>query len=121
MTRLLIVCAFAIVALAKPAAAADHYLCYGVQAWNGHPLPPAVKLQDQFGAGQTPLLKPRYLCNPVDKNGEGIQDKEAHLVCYDVKPNIKKKDVNFANQFGEGRLVLAAPSLLCVPSKKSIQ
>ena len=121
MTRLLlIVPALVLLALAPSARAeADHYLCYAAKSKvQGYP---EVKLEDQFGAGSSKVGILRFLCNPVDKNGEGIPDKEAHLACYEVKPAIKPKKVVIANQFGEDKPALGAPGLLCVPTKKALQ
>ena len=29
--------------------------------------------------------KPRRICNPVDKNDEGLKNPENHLIYYDIK------------------------------------
>jgi nicotinate-nucleotide pyrophosphorylase len=43
-----------------------------------------VSLDDQFGLTDKDVTTPRFLCAPVDKNGEGVIDEETHLVCYEV-------------------------------------
>ncbi len=53
---------------------------------------------------------PKLLCNPVDKNGEGIPGPKSHLVCYEIKDDPegtaeRVKEVMVKNQFQE-----AAPS-----------
>src|SRR5262245_49601994 len=85
------------VVLAPPAQAQDplkanHYLCYRVVE-SGGAQAPNVKLKDQFGEGATKPAKASYVCNPVDKNGEGIVNKESHLVCYTLRIGIKAKPV----------------------------
>ena len=66
------------------------------------------------------------LCNPVDKNGEGISDATAHLVCYSIKDVAKPKQPKFVarsvqadNQFGSLQLKATKSSSLCVPSEKN--
>jgi hypothetical protein len=59
----------------------DHFKCYSVR-------PPSniegrtVTLQDEFLTTSSAVLTPVTLCAPVDKNGEGINDPSAHLICY---------------------------------------
>jgi hypothetical protein len=71
--------------------------------------------------------KPRKLCLPVDKNGEGILDAGRFLVCYALKrekgtrPHEKRVGVFVANQFGAGRLDTRKEELLCVPSAASLE
>ena len=62
--------------------------------------------------------EPELFCNPVDKNDEGISDPTAHLTCYKIKEDDKKRQVLIENQFGEQTLKVTKPKLLCVPSKK---
>jgi hypothetical protein len=47
----------------------------------------AATVADQFDSLARPFRvgKPRQLCLPVNKNGEGILDAERFLVCYAVK------------------------------------
>lgn len=44
-----------------------------------------VSLTDQFGSGDFEVKKVKGLCNPADKNGEGMGDPITHLVGYDIK------------------------------------
>ncbi len=101
----------------------DHYLCYEPSAFSGHAAV-KVKFRDQFGAGDGIVIRPVRLCNPVDKNGEGIVNKEAHLVCYyfDLQnmPDARERTVLTANQFGKTKMVVAKPNMICVPSRKEI-
>ena len=69
-------------------------------------------------------MKPVRLCNPVDKNGEGVLNKQAHLVCYyfDLQnlPGARERIVLTANQFGETKMQVAKPNMICVPSYKRL-
>jgi hypothetical protein len=98
----------------------DHYACYRLS-----PAKPfkqqKVKLTDQFGTSQAVVVRESFLCAPVEKNGEPIMDKEAHLVCYIVTggKNAGKK-VEITNQFGKAVLQLGGTVQLCVPSLKKV-
>ncbi len=104
----------------------DHYKCYKIKT---SPFPKGTQatVDDQF---QTARLydvgKPKQFCNPVDKNGEGIEHALDHLLCYQVKP--AKGQAKYApvvgqifleNQFGSGRVDTIKEDLLCVPSTKT--
>ena len=75
------------------------------------------------------VVKPKLLCNPVDKNGEGILNPDGHLVCYRVKnaggePRFEGVTVeNIEDQFSsdDGSLGVRQgdcrrSSVICVPS-----
>ncbi len=104
----------------QAAATIDHFKCYKVRGSGFAGL--TVILTDQFGSTQTSVIKPAHLCNPVDKNGEGIFDPETHLTCYKIQddPRFQRREVVVTNQFGEQTLLVTAPSLLCVPSDKTV-
>ena len=113
--------------------AIDHFKCYEAA---GDPLYVIVDLVDQFGVNLDVLVgAPELFCNPVDKNGEGILDPEAHLTCYDIEDGDDDNDndddgdsdsgsdsdglnVQVNNQFGEQVLEVEDSELLCVPSEK---
>lgn len=83
-----------------------------------------MELKDQFGNSIAKVIEPRQLCNPVDKNGEGIPDKDNHLVCYEIQDDPqgnyeRVKEVQIKNQFQEGPLWVGSSRMLCVPSDKS--
>jgi len=105
----------------KLVAGLDHFLCYKVKEETklGDLF---VSLEDQFGSDpDVRVKKAKTICVPVDKNGEGINNPDLHLVCYKVKSELKpKKDVLVTNQFGEQILEVKKPDLLCVPSSKEI-
>ena len=96
----------------------EHYLCYRV---TGQTRPIPVKLKDQFGAAEGRVMRPLFLCNPVQKNNQEIKDEKTHLVCYQVagvKP--ANKPVRVKNQFGTQPLRVSNAQLLCVPSLKEV-
>ena len=104
----------------------DHYKCYKVGIDNDAPIqfiPIQVTLFDpNFGAEKLfDVIKPKMLCNPVDKNGEGIKNHSNHLMCYDVIPadgydKNKKKSVFTNNQFGPEKLDVTREKQMRVPS-----
>jgi hypothetical protein len=108
----------------------DHYKCYRVRVAPGSPPFPKdlqVTLEDQF---ETPaklydVKKPRLLCNPVDKNGEGIKKPDGHLACYRVRPasgepkHVRRVGVSTADQFVIHKIDTKKEELLCVPSLKN--
>jgi hypothetical protein len=62
----------------------DHYKCYKVKS-KGFTAISDVSVEDQFENRLYNVRKLRRLCNAVDKNGEGIKNEAAHLLCYQVK------------------------------------
>jgi len=106
----------------------DHFLCYGVRAGSRDFDPIEVSLADSFQTSEQLLKKPTSLCNPVDKNGEGILDPATHLTCYDVKPleggparRRLNLDVLVSNQFdAEQRFRVKKPRTVCVPSQMEL-
>jgi len=94
----------------------DHYKCYKSRASFQQR---SVTLADQFGQSTATVLRPDRLCNPVNKNGEGIADPDAHLNCYRIRePRGASRDVVVANQFGELQLTTTRTHSLCVPAIK---
>ena len=105
----------------------DHYKCYRVRVTPGTPKFPkgvTASVIDQFN---TPIAKifnvrrPKHLCNPVDKNGEGIKNSDAHLVCYPVRgakgqPKHVRRNVFLNNQFGPETMTTIKERELCVPT-----
>ena len=100
----------------------NHFLCYKVKLSKGEPdFEPilGVSLVDQFESKLYDIVKPKRLCTPVDKNGEGIkipEDPEDHLLCYEAE-----HAVIFVNdQFGPAALDTRTKKELCVPSIKTL-
>ncbi|MBW2693835.1 MAG: hypothetical protein JRE57_14570 [Deltaproteobacteria bacterium] len=67
------------------------------------------------------MKKPVRLGVPTNKDGEGINDPSTHPTCYSLKaPRFEKRDMEVANQFGQFRLTVKKPNMLCVPSSKQV-
>lgn len=110
---------------------ADHYQCYKARITPGtakFPRGVQVLVSDQFTspAKRLDVKRPRRLCNPVDKNGEGIERATAHLMCYRVKPAMGQPkhvhvvgQIHTQNQFGAERLDTIKEEELCVPAVKT--
>jgi hypothetical protein len=101
----------------------DHFLCHRVTAYDGAADVP-VKLKDQFGEVALHAGKPALVCNPVDKNGEGIKNAEGHLLCYSVNkvenaPGEKK--VITETQFGKANLSVKGIEMFCLPASKQLK
>jgi len=105
----------------------DHFKCYAATVAANHPAAGRnVTLKDQFGSSTATIAKVYDLCNPVDKNNEGINDEEAHLVEYKLinrrsaTGRFAKRRVAIENQFGAMTLTVQRPNRLMVPSSKAI-
>lgn len=116
-------------AWSPPVAAADHFQCYSAKREHEDDkiVGPDVTLQDQFGTTVKTVKKPKLLCAPVSKNGEGITNPDNHLVCYQIKKSSRAPgdkfeplDVQVDNQFGKQILTVKKSKLLCVPSAKTV-
>lgn len=93
----------------------EHYKCYTVlHAFHTR----TVNVTDQFFSGDVVLRARSRLCNPVDKNAEGIRNPDRHLVCYRIQPVGIAPPVVALNQFGLEQLRLGSAVELCVPSLK---
>jgi hypothetical protein len=109
----------------------DHYKCYKAKTTAGTPrfIPTTVTVTDQF-TGPTPktfvLKKFKHLCTPVDKDGEGIKNADAHLACYQAKGaagqprHVRRTGVNINNQLGPVVLGTLKERELCIPSLKTL-
>jgi hypothetical protein len=108
----------------------DHYKCYRVKVTSGTPqaaLDRKITVQDQFTAQKIFTLKrPRHLCVPVSKNGEGIKNEDAHLLCYRGRRArgemdfIARRGLFINNQFGPLRLDAVRENEFCIPTLKSL-
>ena len=104
----------------------DHFQCYKVDKKSvkkGFDPIIEVSLEDQFQSVVVKVGKPVSVCNPVNKNGEGINAPENHLTCYSVKV-LDKQEFDFTasitNQFDTNKVLkLLDVSTLCVPSAKT--
>ena len=101
----------------------DHYACYMLE--KGEALKAeTIEITDQFGKARAILGMPKMICNPSEKiHGKkkfGIEDKEKHLVCYEIleqSPN-KDYDLQIGNQFEVRKVRSTNRELFCVPSIK---
>ena len=72
------------------------------------------------------VVEPKRLCNPVDKEGEGIINPDNHLMCYKVEPvegellHERVKRIHINNQFGPLEVKTDEEKELCVPSLKTL-
>ena len=108
----------------------EHYKCYRVRVTKGTPKFASgtiVQTSDQFeNARSVSLIKPRYLCTPVDKNGEGIKNPDAHYLCYTARPTVgsplhtRVSGIFVNNQFGPLQLDTSKESDFCIPSHKAL-
>jgi hypothetical protein len=109
----------------------DHFKCYKVKTSKGTPRFDAIEgvaLADQF-IGETAkvfdLKRPTRLCTPVDKNGEGVKNATAHLLCYQAKAargqvrHAAVKGLFLANQLGLAQVDTRGEDELCIPSTRS--
>jgi len=97
----------------------DHFKCYKVKVTEDTPEfeQLEVSVADQFSPGMLYTVeKPERLCNPVDKNNEGVIDPDGHLLCYKVAV----AGIHINNQFGPLELNTKFAKELCVPSEKDI-
>jgi hypothetical protein len=84
-------------------------------------------VDDQFTTGQKrfDVKRPVLFCTPANKNGEGIINPAAHMVCYQVKaargePRHARTNVFANDQFGPQTITTMRETLLCVPSTKTL-
>lgn len=104
----------------------NHFQCY--QA-SGREVPVVVTLEDQFETMEVVTARPEVFCNPTEKTvgrlTTPIEDPDAHLVCYVIKPTAPLvfttiRNVLISNQFVTNAALSVADSedILCVPSRK---
>jgi hypothetical protein len=103
----------------------DHFKCYKVKDLRMPRFTErTVALEDQFGVndGNFEVRKPVLICNPANKNGEGINNAAGHLTCYKVRgPRLRPRpSLAVGNQLGTTELEATKPALLCVASLKTL-
>ena len=107
----------------------DHFKCYKMKKPKGVPkfLEQQELLKDQFEEKNTRVRKPKFFCNAVDKNGEGILNPGGHLTCYKIKdvrgqPKFPQAEFEIDDQFSNGEPLKAQRgrgikvTYACVPS-----
>lgn len=98
--------------------ALEHFQCYSTARSRFRSRGPV--LSDQLGARQVKVTRRAELCNPVEKNGEPLVNRSAHLQCYATDGRAPNKLVAVQNQFGSQRLLVERPRRLCLPTAKRI-
>jgi hypothetical protein len=96
--------------------AVDHFKCYKAR---GRLRTGDLTIDDQFGTIVGAIKRPVRYCAPVDKNGEGVFDGTADLVCYQLRSaaGAPTHDTLYSlNQFGTDAFTVFGPRELCVPS-----
>jgi hypothetical protein len=97
----------------------DHYKCYKTRNFGARFEQREVNLADELATVAASVRKPRRFCNPADKNGEGIDDPTAHLMCYKIKePRLNRQDVAMEDQFGLQTLTVKRAETLRAPAEK---
>lgn len=95
----------------------DHYKAYPVIS--GYGIGQNVNLVDQFLDEDELVLYPKWFCNPVDKNGEGIINDVDHLVFYELYYMTELNQLITAqDQFGYYDILIEQSYWLGVPSLK---
>ena len=107
-----------------PEACVDHFKCYTTSRVSPPKVGKSVTLTDEFETNKTDEVSTvATICNPVDKNGEGILHSQVHLVCYHIKdapPPFAGANVEVDNQFGQETMHVNRATMLCVPSTKQV-
>jgi hypothetical protein len=102
----------------------DHYKCYqGSDLKTPKFVKQALTTTDQLTTDDPNLvLNLKFVCAPVDKNGEGINDPAAHLACYGLKaqPLDQEPKLLVSTQFQMTQFQANKPKLLCVPATKTL-
>jgi cysteine-rich repeat protein len=108
-------------------ATCDHFTCYKERLASGSPpfAPASATLVDQFGSLAVAVVKPKTFCAPTNKMGEdpAAPSRPDHLTSYQIKPAVKAvlpPNQVIVNQFGTITVDPKKPSLLMVPSAKSL-
>ncbi len=105
-------------------AVVDHYKCYKATKVAGSSafVEQSVELADDHETKLTRVIKTTEFCNAVDKDGQGIQDPNAHLQCYQIKDapgqtRFASTTETVDNELGSAQqLTLKKAKRLCVPT-----
>lgn len=101
----------------------DHYTCYqGRDLRNPKFVPLTVFLADQFILAIADVIKLKYVCAPVDKNGGGIINPAVHLCAYQLKgvSLVPRPQVQVNSQFQASQFEVKKQKLLLVPCTKAL-
>lgn len=78
-----------------------------------------LSTSDFVSSGCIDVRKVRFICGPVDLNGQGLHHPAEFLICYDAKgPKLSEPRpvVRMRTQIQESEVELIKPKLLCVPA-----
>jgi len=103
--------------------AIDHFKCYRVR--KAQRRVQGVNVIDQIAALVVDVKKAYRLCTPVMKNGEPVNNPEAHLMCYRVRDRSEPRfrgleSIFIDNQFGQTTIAVDHIRELCVPAVKNL-
>src|SRR4051812_44899746 len=131
----------AVLGAAQTTAPGDHYLCYRAKPIKANPPFPTFASRtgdvvvDEFATTlpadqhKLDLTKPVSVCNPADKNGEGVTEPNTHSEGYQVKitrtspsqPRLYPGSLtDTSNQFGNLVLRIGSEDRLLVPSASAV-
>jgi len=110
----------------------DHYECHRLKlTTGGAPVAPitGVRVTDQFGTRYLDLTRPRHLCAPVSKNGEGIKNPTGYFLCHQARLSPAAPEdapspgrgLHVNDEFGPGLLDAVREEELCVPSVATLR
>ena len=105
-----------------PFGCVDHYLCYKTKLRTPF-TPQVVNAVDQFETGTAEVKKPKDLCLPADKNGEGRIDPDTHEEAYQIKAtpkHVRQLGVRMLDQFGQLTIDTVKADRLFVPTNKAL-
>jgi hypothetical protein len=115
------------------AAPFDRFKCYRLRNQKRTPrfVPRAAVVSDQFETKDMTVKRPFMICNPVDKDGEPIQNPVCHLTCYKIadvrgQTGFQQQEAIIEDEFGTANVGTNAnvkefcrkSAVLCVPSLK---
>lgn len=106
-----------------PGGTLDHYKCYqGIDLKTPPFSQRTADTADQLSDETVGVRRVKFVCVPVNKNGEGINDPAAHLVCYQTSAAglAPRPVVEVSSQFQTSRFELKRPKLLCLPATKML-
>jgi hypothetical protein len=112
-----------------PPGGLDHYKCYKSRVTRTEFPETQVTVTDQFETNRVyDLKKGMHFCAPVNKNGEGILQPGAFLMCYKAKvpggdPDVTKVEgqIHVNNQFGtDQELDTIKEDQVCVPATYNV-
>ncbi|MBN1504779.1 MAG: hypothetical protein JW952_06950 [Candidatus Eisenbacteria bacterium] len=107
-------------AYAQQVPAENHYKLYDYLAADPVFYGQCLTLQDQFGCFVADTVWLERFANPVDKNGEGIVDPQAHQTWWRLSPQYANTYTALVtDQFGSRYWSMVGPKFLVLPALKN--